>query len=576
MQKREQTLAAVFGGAIGLFVVVPGLWSWFNGPVDDLQARLDNEVIKRDKRDQELTQTLTKQRRLKEWKGRSLSPRPQEAALQYQQWLTDLAEVVAEFSNVQVAPEATSATAKQQFAVIRFRLKAEATLAQIRLFLFRFQQADLMHGVTSMSLESPMTSGNPRLFVNMQFEAISLTDAPSRGATLFPRTEIADNWEDPTQPLVVNSTEGFPVKAPFIIRCGANYFEVRDVSGSSWTIVPEQNSVTTGKVELVEDETVELVQVHPEYNGRKLADFEPILRKHPFVKPVPYAPKLEFVGAKSVSQGGSLEIQAKATGFDLLAGDPVFALEGEKPTGLMFDHRSGKLTWRPDSEQELGDVKFKVVVQAAGLKEPLADSLVLTLKQLNKAPAIETIGERHAVLGREFTFPIKATDDDPDAKLTFSLAAGAPEGAKVDAATGEFKWTPPNTSVPGPIKLTVQVADTGNPPMTSTQEFTVNVGDDLAQFTVLTGIIVRDGKKEFWLSDKSTNKRLVLHEGEPLKYADVDATVLRISPKFILLKKDETTWQLDLGENLKSLRKLDSPKAADAPTVEPVKENKAT
>ena len=101
-------------------------------------------------------------------------------------------------------------------------------------------------------------------------------------------------------------------------------------------------------------------------------------------------------------------------------------------------------------------------------------------------------------------------------------------------------------------------------------------GMTLAQFTVLTGIIVRDGTKEFWLSDKSTNKRLVRHEGEELKYADVDAKVFRIEPKFILLKKDDVTWRLDLGENLKSLRKLEPPKAADAPKVEPVKENQAT
>ena len=107
------------------------------------------------------------------------------------------------------------------------------------------------------------------------------------------------------------------------------------------------------------------------------------------------------------------------------------------------------------------------------------------------------------------------------------------------------------------MKVTVQVADAGVPPATTSQEITIKIGDDLAQFTVLTGIIVSEGKKEFWLSDKSTNKRLVLREGENLKYADVDAVVERIEPKYVLLKKDDAVWRLNLGENLKSLRKIE-------------------
>ena len=162
------------------------------------------------------------------------------------------------------------------------------------------------------------------------------------------------------------------------------------------------------------------------------------------------------------------------------------------------------------------------------------------------------------MLGKEFVLPIQATDEDSDGKLTYSLSAGAPEGAKIDAASGEFRWTPAATMVPGSVKVTVQVADAGTPPATTTQEITLTVGDDVAQFTVLTGIIVREGKKEFWLSDKSTNKRLVLHEGENVKYADLDATVERIEPKFVLLKKEDAIWRLNLGDNLKSLQKVET------------------
>ncbi len=578
MQQREKILGTVFAGVIGAFFIVPSIWSWFNGPVDDLQAELGIETSKTQKKDIEYDQARLKQLRLKDWKGRSLSPKPQEAALQYQQWLTDLAEDAGEFSNVQVAPEAPATAANQPFVAVRFRLKAEATLAQVRLFLFRFSQADLLHGITLMNLDCPATTGNPKLTVTMQFEALSLRDAPARGPSLFSRTELSEEWKlkpsaadaataSPLPVLRVKSSEGFPDKGPFVVRVERHYFEVMEVNNTTWTLKPDANStgLKTAAIDLIVGETVELVKIHPDFAKRTLKDFDPILKQNPFLKPMPYAPKMEFVGAKAVSKGGSLELTCKANGFDLGAGEPIFALNGEPPKGLTLDARSGKLTWKPDDEQPLGDVSLKVTASAPGLKEPLTESLTLSLKQTNKAPKFGTMGGRHAVLGKEFVLPIQATDEDSEGKLTYSLSAGAPEGAKIDAASGEFRWTPPTTMVPGSVKVTVQVADAGTPPVMTTQEITITVGDDVAQFTVLTGIIVREGKKEFWLSDKSTNKRLVLHEGENLKYADVDATVERIEPKFVLLKKDDAIWRLNLGENLKSLRKVETVAEPAAP-----------
>ncbi len=308
-----------------------------------------------------------------------------------------------------------------------------------------------------------------------------------------------------------------------------------------------------------------LAPVHPEFSSRTIAQFDPILKRNPFVKPVPYAPKLEFVGSKSFSRGGTLDLTCRATGFDFSAGEPVFALEGDAPSGMSLDGRSGKLTWKPDDEQEFGDFKLNVVVKAAGLKEPLAQPLTISLKQSNKPPKFEPVGERHAVLGKEFLMPLKATDEDPETKLSYSLASGAPEGATINAETGEFKWTPLATMVPGPVKFTVQVADNGNPPNTVKQEITITVGDDLAQFTELTGIFDKEGKREFWLSDKSTNRLIVLKEGDVLRYADIEATVVRIDKKTVLLKKDDALWRLDLGDTLKKLRKLEPAAAPDTP-----------
>ena len=570
MQMREKVLAGGLSAAVA-FYFLPLVWDWFVAPVQDAERNLASAKKLHDDRDLEQSNVLKKQKLLKEWKGRSLSPKKEDAARNYQQWLTDLAETVGEFSNVQVIPDPVPSATNQPFVAVRFKLKADATMAQVRQFLFRFSQADLMHAITLLNLESPAATGNPKLSVNMAFEALSLKDAQPRGATVFARTEVAEDWQDPTQPLVVRHAEGFPTKTPFLVRVGKHYFEVKEANGNHWTLAPEINSPqgASGKpVALLADETVEFASVHPEFASRAIAHFDLLLKRNPFVKPVPYAPKLEFVGSKSFSRGGTLDLICRATGFDFSAGEPVFTLEGDAPSGMSLDGRSGKLTWKPDEEQAVGDFKLNVVVKAGGLKAPLAQPLVVSLKLSNKPPKFEKVAERHAVLGKEFSMPVKATDEDPETKLSYSLGSGAPEGAKIDAETGEFKWTPPATMVPGPVKVTVQVADNGNPPNTVKQEITITVGDDLAQFTELTGIFDKNGTREFWLSDKSSNKLIVLKEGEVLTYADIEATVVRIDKKSVLLKKDDVLWRLDLGETLKKLRKLE-PAAAPAEPKKP-------
>ena len=46
--------------------------------------------------------------------------------------------------------------------------------------------------------------------------------------------------------------------------------------------------------------------------------------------------------------------------------------------------------------------------------------------------------------------------------LTYSLI-GAPAGATIDPATGEFSWTPSEAQGPGVYTFTVSVTDDGTP-----------------------------------------------------------------------------------------------------------------
>jgi glucose/arabinose dehydrogenase len=83
---------------------------------------------------------------------------------------------------------------------------------------------------------------------------------------------------------------------------------------------------------------------------------------------------------------------------------------------------------------------------------------------------VQTVDE-----GEELSFPVPAaTDPDGDA-ITYSLAPGAPAGAAIDPHSGLFTWTPDPYSSTGTDTIRVVATDSGSPPMTASDPFTVDV-----------------------------------------------------------------------------------------------------
>ena len=55
---------------------------------------------------------------------------------------------------------------------------------------------------------------------------------------------------------------------------------------------------------------------------------------------------------KTFSRGGTLDLTIRALGFDLSLGEPIFTLEGDAPSGMSLDGRSGKLNAEHNSAAE--------------------------------------------------------------------------------------------------------------------------------------------------------------------------------------------------------------------------------
>jgi len=565
MKRSEKLLATVLLVSVGAFVIIPWIWQAFRGPVAAQETALQKATEKLDKAVGQLDIARASVQSMTLFKEQSLSSNSAQGTLAYQQWLTDLAEIVADFKDAEVTPERISPSRDNSYVAVRLRVTGEGTIEQLRTFLYRFHRANVLHRITSMVAEAQNNSSRPRLTIRITTEAIALRDAEEKGPTLFPRTTIASVSDDdgPTK-LELTSVEDFPEAAPFELRIGQNYYNVADIDGKELLLELEEGQ----NVEAAAEDIVELSVIHADFKDIAITEYDTLIEKNPFAKPAPYRPRLDLIGSKSVGRGEKMSLSAKVSGADTTEGEVDFELLSELTDGMTFE--AGKLNWEPPAELVAGEFAVKVRAAGGGLREPIEAEFKLNLTDVNKPPVITIPEELVATLGKALTTKLEATDPEtPAEELKFALAEGAPEGAALNAETKELTFTPPAAGEPGEVTINVTVTDAGTPAQTVTAAFKVTVQDDKAQFTFMEGVVAADSVPEAWLRDKSTNTKMVLHEGDDLKYAGFNAVILTIGNDFLLMQQADETIRLDVGQNLREsivIAKLDPPK--DAPAEE--------
>ena len=92
----------------------------------------------------------------------------------------------------------------------------------------------------------------------------------------------------------------------------------------------------------------------------------------------------------------------------------------------------------------------------------------------NVAPTLANPGARTVAHGDTLRFSLVASDPDFGQTLSYSLVAG-PFGASLDAATGEFAWTPLLAQVGETHSVTVRVTDNGADPRQTDTTFSIAV-----------------------------------------------------------------------------------------------------
>ncbi|MBI1904234.1 MAG: cadherin repeat domain-containing protein [Planctomycetia bacterium] len=179
----------------------------------------------------------------------------------------------------------------------------------------------------------------------------------------------------------------------------------------------------------------------------------------------------------------------------------------------------------------------------------------------NHAPRITSSSSQRGSVGRSLKFSVKAEDSDKLDAVRFSLAEGAPEGAKIDAKSGEFSWTPKET---GDFAVTAIAADDGLPSKSAQQKITIKVGDspmetiagpkkldfDEAKHTFVTGVLRRNDEPFVWLTVRTTGEVKKLKTGDKLAIGSIDGVVAEIGEEEVVIETAEGVFAVSLGHHL--------------------------
>jgi hypothetical protein len=148
---------------------------------------------------------------------------------------------------------------------------------------------------------------------------------------------------------------------------------------------------------------------------------------------------------------------------------------------MTINSANGLLTWTPAESDGPGEFAVTVTVTDNGLPNQSATRLLrVIVREANQPPVLAAILPQATLVQTTLLVTNTATDPDlPAQKFFFSLAPGAPRGAGINRTNGIFSWTPSSAYALTTNSVTVRVTDDGVPALTTSQTFTVVVGDYL-------------------------------------------------------------------------------------------------
>lgn len=572
-KKRTKLLAGILAGVVAAYWGHGVITDTVFGPISKAQQNVTSAEKALDDLTTKEIRLGVDRRDLKDWRDISLPEDTLTAQRLYREWIEILAQECA-FGALSVEP-ASKSTQRDRFLTVSVDVKAETDLAGLSRFLYLFDQAALLHRITTLKIDSTGSQGNPRLNVSFVAEGMSVARSGER-AELFSRTALMDDVPESATALNVASAKEFPSSPPFMVRINRELMNVTSVNETAWTV--QRGLSETKPAAHAKNAVVELLPFLWDRRERSFEKYQAFLAASPFALPAPpktWTPRVIGLADQSIKPGQELRLKAKADGFNPALGEPKFQL-GESAAGMAIDEQTGELVWKTAEDQAVGKyIATVLMVQPEKPETTIQAKVTVTVAIPNAAPELQLPESAVVILGQEFALTPKATDDGGADQLKFSLAPGAPEGLAIDSKTGELKWTPTIAFMPGDYDATVMVSDSAAEPKSASKKIRLSVRDDSAVLTQLTGCTSKDGVWQAWFRNKGTGEIQLLEVGEHLKVAEIDAEIVSIEDREVRMRDEKGLWSLKLTSrgSVRDRTLVEPAPATAAPNEKPAAES---
>ncbi len=551
MDDKKRTL--LLGGTLLAVLGLYGGQSFIKNSVIEPVRKLERAVATRE---QSLEQLSNKEialgvarRQLDDWRDISLPEDAATAQRLYREWVENLA-LECSFANLSVEPGRKSDQRGMMLSV-GVDVKAETDLAGLSRFMFLFDNAAILHRISNLLITSTGSQGNPRMEVSFTAEGASITGSGIR-SELFARTTLAADVADDATEILVSPSDLFPSTTPFDVRIDRELIRVTEISENRWTI--ERGAVGTKPGSHKASAAVELLPLLWNKKEKQLEDYSSLLSASPFAVPLPprkYTPKLNGLADQSIRPGQEVRLTVKLEDTDPQFGSTQFELISP-PENMAMDPATGEITWQ--TAETLTDGKYSATVVAFQQNRPeqrFEGQLNVNVTIPNASPTITVPTNLIAVIGQQFQQTVQASDDGPTDQLTFAVSGNVPEGLQIDNATGLISWMPEISQRPGEYSFDIKVTDKGKEPKSATTSLNLQLKEDDAAMTLLTGSVSKDDVWYAWLRNKATGLQVQLRTGDHINAAEIDAEIVSIAPRSILMKDQQGTWKLELGNTVR-------------------------